>query len=221
MSNLGLIQAQRQDFLTAQNSAWLDGLPIIGRPGSGGAVAGSANLGNGSLTVSAVDAGTEQGVHVVQVTGIASGLTYVTVTDPDGVVTGQGVVGLPFVAGGLHLALAQGSTPLAVGDTFAVSVLPVPIDVSGLAFTLDARASATSGTFAFQASSAASPQTIVAGTAGGNLAMRLLQPAMAAVVPGSYPYNILATDPVADPNGLSPVTAFYGLITHAAVLQAN
>ncbi|MCJ2072410.1 hypothetical protein MKK75_27070 [Methylobacterium sp. J-030] len=220
MSNLARIQAQRQDFLTAQNSAWLDGLPIIGQSGAGGVVSGSANVGNGALTVTGVDIGAEQGVHVVQVTGIASGFAYLTVTDPDGDVTGQGVVGLPLAAGGIHVSLAQGTIPFAVGDTFAVSVLPVPVDITGLVFTLDSRLSATSASFAFQASSAANPQTIAAGTTGGNIAMRLLQPAMAAQPPGTYPYNILAADPVADPSGLSPVTAFYGLITHAAVLQA-
>lgn len=220
MSNLALIQAQRQDFLTAQNSAWLDGLPIIAQAGSGGVVPGSANIGNGALTVAGTDAGTELGVHVVQVTGIASGLTYLTVTDPDGDVTGRGVVGLPLAAGGIRFALAQGSTPFSVGDTFAISVLPAPLDITGLVFTLDSRASATSASFAFRASSAGTVPTIAAGTTGGTLAMRLLQPAMAAVQPGTYPYNILASDPVADPLGLSLVTAFFGLITHAAVLQA-
>ena len=221
MSNLARIQAQRQDFLTAQNSAWLDGLPIIGQSGAGGVVPGSANVGTGSLTVSSVDGSAEQGVHVVQVTGLASGLTYLSITDPDGDVTGEGVVGLGLAAGGIHFALAQGSTPFAVGDTFAIAVLPTPIDLTGLAFTLDSRLSATSATFAFQASSSGAVPTIVAGTTGGNIAMRLLQPAMAAQPPGTYPYNILATDPVADPNGVSPVIAFCGLITHAAVLQAS
>ena len=220
MSNLALIQPQRQDFLTAQNSAWLDGLPIIGQPGAGGVVPGSANIGTGALTVSGTDAGTGLGVHVVRITGIASGLTYLTVTDPDGDVTGRGAVGLPLAAGGVRFALAQGGTPFSVGDTFAISVLPAPLDLTGLAFALDSRMSASSGAFAFQASSTGAVPTIAAGTTGGNLAMRLLQPAMAAVPPGAYPYNILASDPVADPNGLSPVTAFFGLITHAAVLQA-
>lgn len=220
MSNLALIQAQRQDFLTAQNSAWLDGLPILAQSGPGGVVPGSANVGIGQLTVAGIDAGAKLGVHVVQITGIASGLTYLTVTDPDGDVTGRGVVGVALAAGGIHFSLAQGATPFAVGDTFAVSVLPAPIDLTGLLFTLDARMSATSAAFAFQATSAGIDPTIAAGGVGGTLAMRLLKPAMAAVPPGAYPYNILASDPVADPLGLSPVTAFFGLITHAAVLQA-
>lgn len=221
MSNLAQIQAQRQDFLTAQNSAWLDGLPILAQSGAGGVVPGAANVGTGALAIASVDASAEQGVHVVQVTGIAGGLTYLTVTDPDGDVTGQGVAGLPLAAGGVHFTVSLGATPFAVGDLFAVSVLPAPLDITGLAFTLDARASATSAAYALQASSTASPPTILIGGAAGTLAMRLLQPAMAAVPPGTYPYNILAFDPVADPSGLAPVTAFYGLITHAAVLQAN
>ena len=47
--------------------------------------------------------------------------------------------------------------------------------------------------------------------------MRLTQPAMGRLPVGTYPYNIVATDPVADPGGLLPVIAFYGLIRHAAV----
>lgn len=220
MSNIALIQPQRQDFRTAQNSAWLDGFPLIAQPGAGGVVAGSLNVGNGGLTIASVDVGAAEGVHVLRITGIVGGLTHLTVTDPDDDVTAEGVVGLPLYAGGIQLTLAQGSTPFAVGDTFAIAVLPVPVDLTGLVFTLDARRSAGAATVSLSAISAppdGSTPTIVAGTTGGNVAMRLLQSAMARCPPGVYPYNVLAADPVIPD---APVTAFFGVITHAAILQA-
>ncbi|WP_267426364.1 hypothetical protein [Methylobacterium sp. GC_Met_2] len=216
MSNLALIQPRPITFRTSQNTDWLDGLPIIGQPGQGGVVAGSANVGTGTLAIAAVAAGTPLGVHAVAVTGIGGGLTGFTVTAPDGTVTARGVVGVPLYAGGITLALAQGSTPFAVGDVFAVSVLPTPLDITGLVFRLDARASKTSAAYALQATSAptdGSLPTIAAGTTGGNVAMRVTRATMAACPPGQYPFDILATDPA---TGLT-VTAFYGLIKHAAV----
>lgn len=216
MSNLALIQPRRLVFRTSQNTDWLDGLPILGQPALGGVVTGSANVGNGALTVASVAAGTRLGVHAVTIVSAGGGLVGYTVTAPNGSVTAAGVVGAPLYAGGIVLALAQGTTPFAVGDTFAISVLPVPLDLSGLTFRLDARASTTSVGYALQAASApgdGSAPTIIVGTTGGNIAMRVLRPAMAACPPGTYPFDLLATDPA---TGLT-VTAFYGLIKHAAV----
>ena len=215
MSNLALIQPRPITFRTSQNTDWLDGLPIIGQPGQGGVVAGSANVGNGALMVTAVSVGAKRGVHILAITSVAGGLAAFSVTNPSGVVTGQGVAGVQTYAGGLTLALTQGATQFAVGDTFAVSVLPVPIDISGLTFSLDARATKNAATVMLQAFSApadGSAPTIVAGTTGGNLAMRVLRTTMARCPPGTYPFDILATDPA---TGLT-VTAFYGLIKHAA-----
>ncbi|MCJ2021051.1 hypothetical protein MKK84_27125 [Methylobacterium sp. E-065] len=215
MSNLALIQPRPITFRTSQNTDWLDGLPIVSQPGPGGVVAGSANIGNGSLAIVGVSVGAKRGVHVLVITGVAGGLAAFTVTDPSGLVTGRGVAGVQIYAGGLTLALAQGSMPFAVGDTFAVSVLPAPLDISGLTFALDARAAKNAATVMLQAFSApadGSVPTIVAGTTGGNLAMRVLRATMARCPPGQYPFDILATDPA---TGLT-VTAFYGLIKHAA-----
>ena len=215
MSNLALIQPRPITFRTSQNTDWLDGLPIIGQPGQGGVVAGSANVGNGALMVAGVSAGAKRGVHVLAITSVGGGLATFGVTDPSGLVTGRGVAGVPVYAGGLTLGLSQGSAPFAVGDVFAVSVLPVPLDISGLTFALDARAAKNAATVMLQASSApsdGSAPTIITGTTGGNLAMRVLRATMAACPPGTYPFDLLATDPA---TGLT-VTAFYGLIKHAA-----
>ena len=216
MSNLALIEPQRVDFDTCQTCDWLDGLPVVGQPSAAGELAGAGNVGNGAIAVPAVAAATAPGVHAVAVTGIFGGFTHVTVTDPTGAITGQGVVGLPLAAGGITLTLTQGTTPFAVGDAFAIAVLPVPVDLTGLVFTLDARMSTVSATFAFRASSApadGSTPTILAGGAAGTLAMRLLRAAMAYTPPGDYPYAILASDPA---TGLS-VPAYHGIIHHAAI----
>ncbi|MET3485351.1 hypothetical protein [Methylobacterium sp. 1973] len=221
MSNLALIPAQEANFRTSQITDWLDGLPLIAAPGPGGVIASAANIGVGSLVVAAVDAGADlAGVQVVKVTGIASGITYLTVTDADGTVTASGVVGLPIYANGVTFTLAQvaGQAALAIGDTFAIATLPLPVDLTGLVFTLGARIAAGAATYALQATSApadGSTATIVNGGAAGTVAMQVPRSLMARCQPGTFPHNIIATDPV---TGQS-VTAFYGLITHAALLQ--
>ena len=224
MSNLALIRAQEANFHTSQVSDWLDGLPLIAVPGPGGVIAGGANVGKGSLVVTSVDAGADlAGVQVATVTSIANGLSYLTVTDADGRVTGRGVVGLPLYAGGVLFTLAQvvGLAALAVGDAFAIATLPVPVDVTGLVFTLDSRIAAGSSTYALRATSApadGSTPTIYNGGAAGTVAMRVPQTAMARcpVSPSPYPHNIYATDPATGQR----VTAYFGVIDHAVILQA-
>ncbi|MGU3665794.1 hypothetical protein ACLBX9_16570 [Methylobacterium sp. A49B] len=216
MSNLALIRPRRIVFRTSQNTDWLDGLPILGLASQGGVTAIPGNVGNGSLALASVSVGTRLGPHVAQVTSVIGGLARFTVTDPLGVVTAQGVVGSALYAGGLTFTLAPGATPYAVGDAFAVSVLPGPLDISGLRFDLDARASKGAATRTLTASSApadGSAATIVAGTSDGTLAMRVLKATMARCPVGEYPFDLLATDLA---TGLT-VTAFYGLIRHAAV----
>lgn len=214
MSNLALIQPQRVDFDTTQITDWLDGLPMIGTPGFGGSIAGAANVGNGSLSVPAVAAGTPYGAHVVAVTAIAGGLTHISATAPDGTVTAQGVVGVPLYAGGVTVSLSPGSTPFAVGDSFAIGVVPVAVDLTGLQFDLDARASVGAASIALQATSGGATPSIANGGTTGTIAMAVPQPTMARVPvkADGYPYAIIATDPA---TGLK-VPAFYGLIHHTA-----
>lgn len=214
MSNLALIQPQSVDFDTTQITDWLDGLPMIGAPGLGGSMAGLHNVGNGEIVVAAIGAGTPYGAHVAAVTGIAGGLTRISVTAPDGMVTASGVVGLPLYAAGISFTLAQGATPFAVGDSFAISVVPVPIDLTGLRFDLDARVSVSAASIALQATSGGQNPTIANGGLGGTIAMAVPKAIMARtpVKPDGYPYAITATDP--DTSLTVPV--FYGLIHHTA-----
>ncbi len=155
MSSLALIQPQRVDFDTTQVTDWLDGLPVIGAPGFGGTVASLLNVGNGGLAVASIAPGTAYGAHIAAVTSTAGGLTRISVTDPDGIVTGQGVAGAPLYAGGITFTFAQGATPFAVGDSFAISVVPVPVDLTGLRFDLDARVSIGAASIALRASARA------------------------------------------------------------------
>lgn len=214
MSNLALIQPRPLDFDTTQITDWLDGLPMIGTPSLGGALAGLTNIGTGAFTVASVGAGTPYGTHVVAVTAIAGGLTYISATSPDGTLIAQGVVGLPLYAAGITLTLAQGATPFAVDDSFAIAVVPAPVDLTGLVFDLDARLSMSAATYALQATSGGSTPTIATGGASGVIAMSVPRATMARlpVKPEGYPYAITATDPV---TGLR-VPVFYGLIHHTA-----
>ncbi|MGU3475627.1 hypothetical protein [Methylobacterium sp. D48H] len=216
MSNLALIRPQRVDFDTQQAFDWLDGLPLIGTPGPGGILAGAANAGNGTAALATIAAGTAYGAHTVAVTALAGGLTYLSVTDPTGLVTGQGVVGLPLYAAGISLTVTSGSTPFAVGDSFAVAVVPTALDVTGLQFDLDARDTTDAASIALQATSAGASPTIVSGGAAGTIAMAVPRATMAALPAKAdgYPYVISATDPA---TGLK-VPAFFGLLHHTAIV---
>ncbi|MGX9981991.1 hypothetical protein [Methylobacterium fujisawaense] len=216
MTNLTLIQPQAVNFRTAQSVDWLDSFPIIGRAGAGGVVPGTGNVGTGSLVLSGVAAGTQRGAHVCTVTGIKGGQTYLSVADPDGDVTGQGVVGLPLTAGGLALTVNQGATPFSVGDTFAVGVLTVPLDITGIVFRLAAMLNTGSRTIVLAAASAyddGSVPTMGAGTVDGALGMQLRQAAMARCAVGDFPYAVTGTDP---DTGLT-VPVFLGTIRHRTI----
>jgi hypothetical protein len=129
-------------------------------------------------------------------------------------VTARGIAGTPIYAAGITLTLSPASVPFAVGDTFAVGVLPVPIDITGIQFDLHVRSTATSANVQLAATSAqpdpAVAPTIVTGGAGGQVAMRVLRASLdrARFVPGAYVYDMIASA-----DGLR-VTAFYGVLQH-------
>lgn len=179
-SQIGAIQARQIDFRIQGNSDWLDGL-LVWQAQSGGTIAGSANVGNGSANVLGIDPGSALGAHTLLVSALGSGLTYITVSDPFGVVTGQGTVGLPLYAGGLTVRASAGSVAFAVGDTFAIGVLPGPVDISGLRFVLQVRIAKTSAVVLFEADSAPASgiPMIATGGAAGSVAMSVPQSVLA------------------------------------------
>lgn len=212
-TQIAFIQPRRKDWRTQTNADWLDSM-LVWRAGAGGVVAGAANVGNGTLLVSGVDPSTPLGAHIFTVTSIV-GVVKLTVQNPAGDVTGQWAAGLPGYAGGISFTLTPGSTAFAVGDTFAVGVLQSPIDVTGLRFLLQARATQTSAGIALMADSAPQDErdpTIAVGGASGAIAMYLFAESMAAdkFTPGDYVYDIVAYDPE---SGRRTV-AFFGTIQH-------
>lgn len=213
-TNLLQIQPREINFRTSTNADWLDGL-LCWQAGAGGVVAGAANVGNGALTIQGVAPRTTLGAHILEITSL-DGVPRFTVTEPSGAVTAQGVAGIPAYAGGITLTLSPGATAFAVGDTYAVGVLPVPIDVSGIQFDLQVRLTATSANVQLAASSAQSdptvPPGIIAGGEGGQVALRVLRVDLARdrFTPRTYVYDILATDLDA---GLT-VQAFFGTLEH-------
>lgn len=207
------IQPREINFRTQTNADWLDGL-LIWQAGSGGVVPGPANAGSGALTIASVASATALGAHTVTVTS-TDGMPRITVQDPGGTVTATGVVGLPLYAGGITFTLASGTPPLKAGDAFAIGILPVPLDITGLQFELHARLTPTSANVVLSAASNPAPgamPTIATGGADGTIGMQVLRTALsrAAFPPGLYVYDILAIDPIADRR----VTAFFGTIRH-------
>lgn len=214
MSNLSQIQPQRVDFDTSQIFDWLDGLPMIGVPGLGGTLAGTGNVGNGTIAVASVGTGAAYNACFVRVTAIANGQTCIAVVDSANTPIAFGVVGLPVYAAGITFTVTQGPTAFAIGDAFAISVVRVPLDISSFRFDLDARDTIGAPSVALDASSGGDAPTIVNGGASGILAMAVPRARMArcAVKLTGYPYVITASDPA---TGLK-VPAFVGTIYHAA-----
>lgn len=212
-SNIFAIQPREINFRTQTNADWLDAL-VVWQSAQGGVLAGAQNAGNGALIVNAIAPQAAIGHHIVSISSL-DGIPRITVQAPDGTVTGAGVVGLPLLAGNISVTLTSGSVPFAIGDTFAVEVLQGPVDITGLTFTLQVRTSRNSANVVLSASSApsdGSTPTILVGSAGGQVAIRKLQPSMQRSVfaPGAYVYDILAADPVAS----RIVQAFFGTIEH-------
>lgn len=212
-TNIFSIQPHEINFRTQTNADWIDAL-VVWQAAQGAVLPGAQNAGNGALVVNAVAPQAAIGHHIVSVSSL-DGMPRITVQAPNGTVTGAGVVGLPLLAGNISVTLASGSVPFAVGDIFAVEVLQGPIDLSGLTFELQVRTSRNAANVVLTASSAPTdgmPPTILIGASGGQVALRKLQSSMQRSVfaPGTYVYDILATDPVTN----LTVPAFFGTIEH-------
>lgn len=211
MTNILSIIPRRQDIRTQTNVDWTDGFPIYGA-GTPGVIRGVGMVGNGSLTVSSTDPLTPLGPYVVTISTVGT-FTGVVVTDPAGSVIGHGLVGQSFAAGGFVLRLTQGTTAFALGDAFAIQPVPVPLDISGIAWALQVRTSPDAAAVAFAASSApedGSEPTILTDDAGGVAGLLVPYAAMARerFAPGAYAYDLIA---IAEKRR---VLAYYGALTH-------
>lgn len=83
---------------------------------------GGSNTGDGTMGSVTVGAAAKEGVYRVVFIEPATDLGTFEVSDPDGVVVGQGVVGTQFSGGGLTFTVADGATDFAAGDAFAITV---------------------------------------------------------------------------------------------------
>ncbi|TXN67266.1 hypothetical protein [Methylobacterium sp. WL6] len=111
-----------------------------------------------------------------------------------------------------------------VGDAGPVEPVTLPLCTSPTAAGLLVAAIVVLVTLTFQAVSAdasGAQPTLLVDPVRGALAIRLLRPAMSRQPPGDYPYTLVATDPVFDPDDDAPVIVFYGTIRHRAVLDPS
>lgn len=97
-------------------------IAILTSANAGQVTANAENAGNGVLNGIVVTSAAVTGSYLVSVTAAgAEGAKY-TVTGPGGNEVGKGVAGTQFVGGGLTFDLAEGATPFAKGDEFAIAV---------------------------------------------------------------------------------------------------
>ena len=141
-------------------------------------------------TIGSLAPQTALGSHELEIVEAGSGPARFVVRDPSGSLTQIGLVGTSVSAGGITFSLAQ-STAFAVGDTFTIGVLPTPVDITGIAFALMLRRSASAATVSLSASTATG--TIGNGGLSGIAAMAVPQATMAALAAGSYPYDLVAS----------------------------
>ena len=189
-------------FETATNEGWRDSFAFV-TAGQAVGYPSPKNVGNGALADLAVEPGAYVGDYVIT---LATPTTY-RVSDPDGYVLGAGILDVPFSRSGLTLTVQAGSVPFAVGDTLIASVVPTPIDLTGIDFHMQVRAATDRATVDLDLSTGAG--TIVNGGLSGVLGLVVPQPAMARVTPGSLVCDVLA---LADGETRRCIT---GTITHA------
>lgn len=91
---------------------------------AGDIVVGGSNTGNGVASDFALAAGgpAKLGSYNATAVIVDTDLATFNVTDPNGVLVGQAVLGTAFVGDGITFAIADGSTDFVVGDTFELPV---------------------------------------------------------------------------------------------------
>lgn len=90
--------------------------------GSAVAAAVAGNTGNGAMGAITVSTGAKAGVYTLTIIEPAANAGAFVVTDPDGIVIGNGDVAAAFSAGGLAFTLADGATDFAAGDQLTITV---------------------------------------------------------------------------------------------------
>lgn len=190
--NLPLLRAE---FEVADNEGWRDGVAFVAA-GSGIAYPAIGNTGNGIASAVSVTTGLTLGEYSIVLTGPSA----FRVVDPDGATVGAGTVGTPFGQSGFGFTINAGTTPFAAGDTFVLSVLPQPIDLTGIAFSMQVRRISTSATVLISGSTV--DGRLVNSGAAGLLTIAIPQAVLvrAGASPDNEPY---ALDILAQADGVS------------------
>lgn len=78
--------------------------------------------GTGTIASVTVTAGAKVGVYYVTMIDAETDKGNFTVTDPDGIIVGLGVVGTAFNSGGVSFTVTDGATDFSVGEGFKITV---------------------------------------------------------------------------------------------------
>lgn len=196
-------------FTTATNESWRDGVQFA-TAGSAVSTATAGNTGNGQVAGLSVAQGAYIGVYTLTMTSASQ----YQVTDPDGYLIGSGAVGAVFSASGLFLTLNAGSVPFATGDSFAVTVLPQPLDITGIRFAMMMRSDASETSARILVSADTNLGTLINGGQSGVLGINIAMSVMAGIpvsADGSpYPLDIVA---IADGDQRRCVTGTNAVVT--------
>ncbi|MGX7707965.1 hypothetical protein [Methylobacterium sp. Gmos1] len=209
--------SQRRDFLTRDNSAWLDGWPFV-VTGSAVSTPDSANVGNGTVTQIAPGASLTPGIYRIVITSVAGPVTVFEMADVYANVVGRGIVGAPFAVPGISCLVMQGSVPYAPGDAHTISALPVSLDITGIAFSVSLRPSLY-GAARYTArtpltlSADVSPATLVNGGVLGVVSARVPAATMSMLPTGAPDLPTYDYDLLAEADGVR-VAAYSGTVEH-------
>ncbi|WP_267355587.1 MULTISPECIES: hypothetical protein [unclassified Methylobacterium] len=173
-------------FETATNEDWRDGL-VFATAGEVVGYAAPSNTGNGTLG----DLATQPGAYIGDYSVALTGPTTFRVSDPDGYLLGSGLLGVPFTRSGLSFTLLAGAAAFVAGDQLIASVLPTPIDITGLSFRMMVKESLSRATIDLDASTANG--MLVNGGTTGVLGLAVPQSSMLKMPPGGLVCDILAS----------------------------
>ncbi len=117
-----------RNMVTARESSIKTYVPgtVLGRtlvsPVAAAAVAGSANTGDGVVTIDGVFSNAKVGTYNIEFITSATDAGNYVVTDPEGLFIGAGRVGVSSEFPGISISIADGAADFVVGDSFTIAV---------------------------------------------------------------------------------------------------
>lgn len=190
-TNILLLPQAQVACSTYNNQSWRDSF-AFSVAGSITSYTGPSNSGNGLVSSPTVASAAAVGDYTVTLTSS----TRYRVAAPDGTSIGAGVVGVPFSASGVGFTLNAGTVTFAAGDTFYLSVLPSPIDLTGIRFVSTVRSPIGSPNPGVVLSADTQTSTMVNGTTAGTVGFAIPYTTMKGItVTGAgapYVFDVLA-----------------------------